>query len=82
VYSRVTCKEALNAHEAEGDVVMLITCAAVYGERFVAYANEKSKKFSEMPMMKPGKKSGRSFWGTPVARQVRLANGALVIKKT
>jgi hypothetical protein len=58
VYSRVTCKEALNAHEAEGDVVMLITCAAVYGERFVAYANEKSKKFSEMPMMKPGKKIG------------------------
>jgi three prime repair exonuclease-1 len=58
VYSRVTCKEALNAHEAEGDVVMLITCAAVYGERFVAYANEKSKKFSDMPMMKPGRKIG------------------------
>lgn len=37
---------------------MLITCAAVYGEKFVTYANENSAKFSETPLMKPGRKIG------------------------
>ncbi|XP_044252348.1 uncharacterized protein LOC123003584 [Tribolium madens] len=58
VYRRLTSKEPLRSHEAEGDVVMLVTCAAVYGEKFTKFANEKSVKLTEIPVMKPGTKIG------------------------
>ncbi|RZB73485.1 three-prime repair exonuclease 1, partial [Asbolus verrucosus] len=58
LFTRLTSKQPLKTHEAEGDVVMLITCAAVFGEKFVAYANGNSMKFSDVPPMKPGKRIG------------------------
>ncbi|KYB28263.1 Three prime repair exonuclease 2-like Protein [Tribolium castaneum] len=58
VYKRLTSKEPISAHEAEGDVTMLVTCAAVYGEKFVKYANDNSKRLSEIPAMTPGRRIG------------------------
>lgn len=51
-------KEASEAHKAEGDVNMLIACAAKYGQDFVDWANTKAKPFNEIPLMHIGRKLG------------------------
>lgn len=56
VYARLTKKEAVDAHRAESDVLMLIECAATLGTRFTDWANFNAKKFSEIPILTPGKK--------------------------
>ncbi|EFA01254.1 three prime repair exonuclease 2 [Tribolium castaneum] len=53
VFKRRLSKRPLNAHGAEGDVNMLLACAADYGQKFVKFANGNSTKFSQMPIMKP-----------------------------
>lgn len=58
VYSRLTKKESVGAHRAESDVLMLIECAATLGKRFTDWANFNARKFSEIPILTPGKKLG------------------------
>lgn len=54
IYTRYTSKQASNAHNAEGDVNMLIMCAATLGDEFVDWANRNAKKFLDIPIMTPG----------------------------
>ncbi|KAG5881768.1 hypothetical protein JTB14_005531 [Gonioctena quinquepunctata] len=51
IYTRLTNRPPKNLHHAEGDVLMLITCAATLGDKFVDWANENAKNFSEIPPM-------------------------------
>lgn len=51
-------RSPVKEHQAEGDVSMLITCAATLGEKFVNWANVHAKNFCEVPSMVPGKKIG------------------------
>lgn len=45
----------MDVHKAEGDVTMLLECAATMGDQFVDWANQNAKHFSEIPAMIPGK---------------------------
>lgn len=58
IYQRCTKKSPINAHNAESDVLMLMTCAATKGDKFVDWCNKNSKKFCDIPPMTPGKKLG------------------------
>ncbi|XP_072397095.1 uncharacterized protein [Diabrotica undecimpunctata] len=58
VFSRLTKKAPSNSHQADGDVQMLIMCAATLGDTFVDWCNQNAKKFSDIPAMVPGKKIG------------------------
>nr|XP_023018586.1 three prime repair exonuclease 2-like [Leptinotarsa decemlineata] len=58
VYTRLTNRPPENLHQAEGDVLMLITCAATLGDKFVDWANLNARKFCDIPAMVPGKKIG------------------------
>lgn len=58
VFERLTNQKAGNAHQAEGDVIMLAVCATTLGQRFINWAEENSKKFSDIPQMNPMKKIG------------------------
>ncbi|KAK9886836.1 hypothetical protein WA026_018486 [Henosepilachna vigintioctopunctata] len=58
IYKRLTCKDPVHSHHAEGDVDCLIHCAAAYGDDFVEWANKNAKFFSTIPAMRPGVKIG------------------------
>lgn len=58
IYTRLTKRSPNKSHEAEGDVLMLITCAATLGEKFVRWANANAKGLCDIPSMVPGKKIG------------------------
>lgn len=58
IFTRLTNKQPINSHQADGDVQMLIMCAATLGDRFVDWSNENSKRFCDVPAMVPGKKIG------------------------
>lgn len=58
IYERLTNKTSKDAHQAESDVLMLITCAATLGDKFVDWANKHSTRFTDIPPMTPGKKIG------------------------
>ncbi|XP_050514633.1 uncharacterized protein LOC126889932 isoform X2 [Diabrotica virgifera virgifera] len=58
VFSRLTKKAPINSHQADGDVQMLIMCAATLGDSFVDWCNQNAKKFCDIPAMVPGKKIG------------------------
>lgn len=58
IYQRITNTTPKTAHQAEADVLMLITCAAALGDVFVNWANQNAKKFSDIPAMTPGRKLG------------------------
>ncbi|XP_018574679.1 three-prime repair exonuclease 1 isoform X2 [Anoplophora glabripennis] len=55
---KMTKRSPIKEHQAEGDVLMLITCAATLGEKFVNWANVNAKNFCDIPSMAPGKKIG------------------------
>ncbi|CAG9855933.1 unnamed protein product [Phyllotreta striolata] len=54
VFTRLTNEEPVNSHQAEGDVVMLIKCAATLGEKFINWANTKATKFSDIDPLTAG----------------------------
>jgi len=58
VFERLTNQKAGSAHQAEADVIMLVVCAATLGEKFINWADENSKKFSDIPQMDPMRKIG------------------------
>ncbi|KAJ8977889.1 hypothetical protein NQ317_010084 [Molorchus minor] len=58
VYTRLTKNRPTNEHRAEGDVLMLLTCAATLGDKFVDWSNSNAKNFCDIPPMVPGKKCG------------------------
>lgn len=59
LYQRLTTKSPVDAHHAEGDVNMLIECAAKVGQPFVDWCNLNAKRFCDIPMMVPGKAIGK-----------------------
>lgn len=48
----------MDAHNAEADVIMLMTCAATMSDKFVNWCNKNAKKFGDIPPMTPGRKIG------------------------
>ncbi|XP_050295254.1 uncharacterized protein LOC126735342 [Anthonomus grandis grandis] len=58
VYKRLTNQEPMEAHHAEGDVLMLALCAATLGDTFIEWANCNKKYFCDIPKMEPGKRIG------------------------
>ncbi|KAK4876720.1 hypothetical protein RN001_009226 [Aquatica leii] len=58
LYNHLTKKTLINAHRAESDVLMLMECAATLGQEFVDWCNSNAQKFSDVPMMMPGRKIG------------------------
>ncbi|XP_056648385.1 three-prime repair exonuclease 1 isoform X2 [Diorhabda sublineata] len=58
VYSRLTKKEPIGAHQADADAQMLIMCAATLGDTFVDWCNQNAKKLCDIPTMVPGRKIG------------------------
>jgi len=59
VYQRITNNSEVSAaHRAEGDVHMLLMCAATLGDRFITWANQNTRQFCDIPAMMPGKRIG------------------------
>lgn len=45
-------------HRAEGDNILLMTCVATLGDKFVDWANQNAKSFCDVPSMTASKKIG------------------------
>lgn len=53
IYERLLQRPAENAHQAEADVKMMLDCAVFLGEKFVDWANNNAKLFTEIEKMQP-----------------------------